>query len=190
MFINNFALGLLLINNNSSPMKPPILLKTILDISFFLLLLTFCSALGVTAMTAAFGQGFIPIEIDGQVISELSPVALVVIFAELVIGGLSVYTIYVLRKLVRSFFKGKFFTRYQIASLNLIGQLIIVVTLGQAVIGVFARIYFESRVQVGVQADLSFTSFWFILAIGLFFMYLSKIFENARLLKEENELTV
>jgi hypothetical protein len=35
-----------------------------------------------------------------------------------------------------------------------------------------------------------FGSFWFILAIGLFFIFLSKVFENAKKLKEENELTV
>lgn len=181
---------MLLINNNFKLMKPPILLKTILDICFFLLLITFGSALIITALTAAFGNEFIPIELNGGVISEFSPVALIVILAELVIGGLSVYTVYILRKFVRSFFKEKIFTRYQIASLNLIGQLIVIITLGHGLIDLLALIFFESKIRVGIEVDLSFTSFWFILAIGLFFIYLSRIFENARLLKEENELTV
>ena len=169
-------------------MKPSVLLKTILDICFFLLLISFFSALFITAMTAALGNDFIPMELNSHIISEFTPVSLIVMVAELAIGGLLVYTIYVLRKLVRNFFKGKLYTRYQIASLNLIGQLIIIIILGQGVIDFITRIYFES--QVGIHIGFSLTSFWFILAIGLFFIYLSKVFDNARLLKEDNELTV
>ncbi len=171
-------------------MKPPILLKTILDVCFFLLLLSFIGAVFLTAMTTIFGSDFIPIELKGQTISELTPTAFVVILAELFIGGLLVYTIYILRKLIRNFFKGKLFTRYQIASLNLIGQLIIIITLGQGLIDFIATIFLEAKLRLGLEIDLSFTSFWFILAIGLFFIYLSKIFDNARIMKEENELTV
>ena len=171
-------------------MKPPILLKTVLDICFFLLLLSFCSALFLTAMTTVFGNEFTPIELNGQTISELTPTALTVIFAELFIGGLLVYTIYILRKLIRNFFKGRLFTRYQIASLNLIGQLIIVITLGQGLIDFIATIFLEAKLRLGIEINLSLTSFWFIFAIGLFFIYLSRIFDNARIMKEENELTV
>ena len=171
-------------------MKPPILLKTILDICFYLLLLSFLSAVFIAVITAFMGGESIPVEINGRIISEFTPIALIVIFSELFLEGLLVYTVYILRKLIRNFFKRKLFTRYQIASLNLIGRLIIIITLGQGLINFITKIFFEAKLFLGIEVNLSFISFWFILAIGLFFIYLSKIFENARHLREDNEYTV
>ena len=171
-------------------MKPPILLKTILDICFFLLLLTFISASIISIITFSVGDDLYPIVVNDQVISELTLMAVLLIIAELLIGGLLVYTVYILRKLIRNFFKGKLFTRYEIASLNLIGRLIIVITLAQGLMDFLGKIFVESKLRLGIEIDLSFNSYWFVLAIGLFFIYLAGIFENARLLKEENELTV
>ena len=171
-------------------MKPPILLKTILDICFILLLLTFLSASILFIIMLVVGDSFVPINLNDRIISELTPVSITLLFIELLIAGLLVYTIYILRKLVRNIFKGKLFTRYQATSLNLIGQLIILITLAQSFTEFMARLFLESEMGLVMELDLSFISFWFVLAIGLFFIYLSKIFENARLLKEENELTV
>ena len=171
-------------------MKPPILLKTILDICYFLLLFTFASASILSIITVAVGDSFYPIIVNDEHISELTPMVLVLIFTELLIGGFLVYTVYILRKLIRNFFKGKLFTRYQVASLNLIGRLIILITLAQGLLNFLGNLFIESELRLGIAVDLSFISFWFILAIGLFFIYLAGVFENARLLKEENELTV
>ena len=171
-------------------MKPSILLKTILDICFILLLLTFFSACGLFVMMILMEDHFIPIELNNQIISDLTPTALCLVIAELLIGGLLVYTVYVLRKLVRNFFKGKIFTRYQIASLNVIGQLIVVITVAQGLVDFLGNFLLEAELQLAIEMDLSFISFWFVLAIGLFFIYLSKIFEKAKLLKEENEFTI
>lgn len=171
-------------------MKQPILLKTILDICFILLVLTFFSAVVIFLITLIQGDDFIPIEMNGNLLEELSPTVILLLSIELVSGALILYTVYILRKLVRDFFKGKLFTTFQIATLNLIGQFIILITLLQGLISFLGNILLESKVRVGINMDLSFGSFWFILAIGLFFIYLSKIFKNAKALKEENELTV
>ncbi|GAB2761151.1 hypothetical protein GCM10010465_01880 [Actinomadura fibrosa] len=120
----------------------------------------------------------------------ITPEVISLVIAQFIVSGLLVYTVYLLRKLVRNFFKGKLFTLYQIASLKLIGQLIILVILLQGVLDFLGGIFLSEKVRMGIQMDLSFGSLWFILAIGLFFIYLSKIFDNARRIKEENELTV
>ncbi len=101
-----------------------------------------------------------------------------------------IYTIYLLRQLIRNFFKGILYTRYQIATLNLIGQLILLTTIASLVIELISDILLDETARMNMHIDFSFGSFWFILAIGLFFIYLSKIFKNAKNLKEDNELTV
>lgn len=171
-------------------MKQPLLLKSILDICFILLVLAFFSAVGIFILTLAFGENFTLIELNGQALSEFTPVNIGLFTAELLIGGLILYTVYILRKLVRDFLKGKFFTTFQIATLNLVGQLIVVITLTSGLTDFLGKILIESKATLRVGMDFSFGSFWFILALGLFFIYLSKIFENAKNLKEENELTV
>ena len=171
-------------------MKQPILLKTILDICFILLALIFFSAVGVFTITLIFGESFYPMTINGSIVTEITPSTIFIFSAELVIGGLILYTVYILRKLIRDFFKGKLYTHFQIATLKLVGQLIILITLAKGFLNFIGKILFESRVGIDLSMEFSFGSFWFILAIGLFFIYLSKIFKNAKFLKEENELTV
>lgn len=171
-------------------MKQPILLKTILDICFILLALKFFSAFVVYIITLGFGESFYPMTINGDIVTEITPSTIFIFSAELVIGGLILYTVYILRKLIRNFLKGKLYTRFQVATLNLVGQLIILITLAKGFIDFLGKMLFKSRVEMDLSMELSFGSFWFILAIGLFFIYLSKIFENAKKLKEENELTV
>lgn len=171
-------------------MKQPILLKTILDICFILLALAFFSAAGIFILTLALGEKFTLMELNGRILSEFTPIAIVLVTAELFIGGLILYTVYILRKLVRDFLRGKFFTTFQIATLNKIGQLIVVITLTSGLTDFLGKMLIESQATVRVGMDFSFGSFWFILAIGLFFMYLSQIFNNAKALKEENEFTV
>ena len=171
-------------------MKQPVLLKTILDICFVLLALTFFSAVFIFIITLSYGESLYPITVNGNILSEITPYSIFLISAELVIGGLTLYTVYILRKLIRNFLKGKLYTGFQVATLNLVGQLIIFITLAKGLMNFLGKILFESRVGIDLGMELSFGSFWFILAIGLFFIYLSKIFRNAKELKEENELTV
>ncbi|MCY2686287.1 DUF2975 domain-containing protein [Salinimicrobium sp. TH3] len=171
-------------------MKQPILLKTILDICFILLALTFFGAVVIFILALIMSPDFYPIEVNDRILSEFTPVTIILVTSELAIGGLVLYTVYVLRKLVRSFFKGKLYTRFQIAALHLVGQLIVIITLAQAFTDSTGKMLIEAKADIAVGINFSFGSFWFVLAIGLFFMYLSKIFRSAKILKEENELTV
>lgn len=171
-------------------MKQPILLKTVLDICFFLLLLTFISAVVILVIALVTGEEIILFEVNEETVSDLSLEAFILTVAELFKAALFVYTVYILRKLVRNFFRRKLFTQYQIASLRLIGQLLIVITILEGLIGFAGNLLLAGRITLRISAELSFGSIWFLLAIGLFFIYLSKIFNNARIMKEENELTV
>lgn len=171
-------------------MKPPIILKTILDICLFFSAISLITSISFFILELYSGEDFTEISVNGIEITELSTSIIILILGEFLVAALFIYTIYILRKLIRNFFKGKLFTVYQIASLKLIGYLIILSTLCQGIINFLAPILLTQRAEFRVELDLKFGSFWFILAIGLFFTFLSKVFENAKNLKEENELTV
>ena len=170
-------------------MKPPILLKTILDILFIILVLS-VSATFILFLISIFTNHSMPVEVNNRAIETLNASTYTLIFISFLFSILSIYIIYLLRKLVRSFFKLKFYTRLQISLFNLIGQLIIVTAIGKVILNFFSLLILEGKAKLGIEADTSFDNLLFILAIGLFFIYMSRIFENARTIKEENELTV
>lgn len=170
-------------------MKPPIILKTILDICFFLLLLGLLSPLLATLISLVLDTP-LPLEINDRVEETFSLWTVLLFIADFLVSALSVYVIYLIRKLVRSFFSNRFFTRLQVSMFKLIGQLIIASTLAKLLINIFSILVLEGEGRMNISVESTLDNLLFILAIGLFFIYLGKLFENARSLKEENELTV
>lgn len=172
-----------------SQIKPPILLKTILDILFFLLIVTYS---GMILYLLLQTRTDIPLDlsINGNEITELSPAIIFILAIKILISGIFIYIIYLLRKVVRSFFKRKLFTPLQIMSLNRIGQLIIIFSLTEVIIDFFLSLTLNNKARIGVSVENSFDSIWFTLALGLFFILLSKSFRYAKSLQEENDLTV
>lgn len=101
-------------------------------------------------------------------------------------GGVWVYILYLFKNLMHDLIAGPLFTKLQIASFKLIGQLIIFITIVDALsIFIFETIFYG---RMEIKFDLF--DFWFVIGIALFLIFLSKIFNQARLMKEENELTV
>jgi len=176
-------------NDNFKFMKPPLLLKLILDICFIFLIISFGSLIFIYLEMLFFNFQF-PIEINNRVIQEFTWKTTLIILGNVIISGISIYIIYLLRKLIRSFFKEEIFSRLQISLFNLIGQLIIICTIAQFFLDFFANLLLESRLKLSFSIDSAFDSSLFILALGLFFIYLGKLFSRSRELKQENELTV
>ncbi len=170
-------------------MKPPVLLKSVLDFCLICLVLIYAVTLfsGVALIITDPG---LPLEIYGRTVEELTPAAIAFLIGSLLTSGIFVYVVFLLRKLVRSFFKNKFYTRLQIALFNLIGQLIILNSVAQAILDFLANIFLSGKLKVELEFGTSYDSFFFKLAIGLFFMYLARLFDNAKRLREESELTV
>jgi len=180
---------LLLINDNCNFMRPPVLLKTILDICFILLIISYGSLI-FTYLGMLFFDFQFPIEINNNITTEFTWKTTMIVLANVIVSGISIYIIYLLRKLIRSFFKEEIFSRLQISLFNLIGQLIVLCTIAQFLIDFFANLILENRAKLSFTLDSAFDSSLFILALGLFFIYLGKLFSKSRELKQENELTV
>ncbi|MGY5846230.1 DUF2975 domain-containing protein [Salegentibacter sp. HM20] len=104
----------------------------------------------------------------------------------LIIGSVWIFIIYLFKNLIDSLISGPLFTKKQLTGFNLIGQLLILITVADAFFLFVFRIIFAGRLRI----EFDFFDFWFVIGIGLFFILLSKVFRNANKLKEENELTV
>lgn len=173
----------------TSEIKPPILLKTILDILFFLLIITY-SGMILYLIFQILTDLPLDLTINGNEITKLSPALIVILIVKILISGIFIYIIYLLRKVVRSFFKRKLFTPLQITSLNLIGQLIVIFSLAEVLTDFFLSLALDNKARIGISVENTFDSIWFTLALGLFFILLSKSFTYAKSLQEENDLTV
>ncbi|WP_034918322.1 DUF2975 domain-containing protein [Gillisia sp. CAL575] len=101
-------------------------------------------------------------------------------------GALWIYILYVFKNLIQNLIYGPLFTKLQIASFNLIGQLIIFTSILDALSIVIVKAILNSRLEI----EFDLFDFWFVIAIGTFLIFLSQIFNKARMLKQENDLTV
>ena len=171
-------------------MKAPILLKTILDICFFILLVSLLFSTGFSLFYIFSGKELTFIHIKQSPLGAITIPKLILLLGAIIQSALFLYSIYVLRKVVRSFFRKKLFTSVQISGLYLTGNLIVFASILDVIIGFFANIILESKLKIGFEIESSFSSFWFQLALGLFLILLSKAFDSAKKLKEENDLTV
>ncbi|MDN3595650.1 DUF2975 domain-containing protein [Zunongwangia endophytica] len=171
-------------------MKPPILLKTIFDICFIFSALSLAGVMIMLVVNIFTGIDvpFISIENPSKDVNNLALWILVLL--EVVRTGTFLYGLFVLRKLIRSFFRNKLYTRLQIASFNLSGRLICLSVILGAISEFLKKLIVDSRISLNFGLEFSFSSFWIILAFGIFLIFLSKVFENARILKQENDLTV
>ena len=104
---------------------------------------------------------------------------------DLVLGIGFIYILYLFKNLMQELITGPLFTNLQIASFKLIGQLIIFITILNELFGIVYKVIFNNRIEINVDHF----NLWFVI-FGLFLIFLSKIFNQARIIKEENELTV
>ena len=170
-------------------MKSPQLLKLTIDICFILLVIDLFSTLSTYIIFLITGHTF-PVFINDREIKNFTFQSISIIIANVAVAVIGTYAIYLLRKLVRSFFKNKYFTSLQISLFKKIGQLIVFSTLLQFAVNFFSVLILEGRAKIGFSVESSYYNIFFIFSIGLFFIYLSKLFEKSRSLQEENDLTV
>lgn len=173
-------------------MKPPKFLKTIVNIVFILLFAKFVISM-IAFFYILFGGGvkLESISLGENVIIPESFLTTIILFIlQLLLSALFLYAVYVIKKLIEDLDKGDLYSKIQISGLNLVGKLLILVTVINAVVDFFSKAIVDRRIGVSITLENGFGSFWLIIAIGLFFIYLSKVFANSARLKEENELTV
>ncbi|WPY98480.1 DUF2975 domain-containing protein [Christiangramia sp. OXR-203] len=171
-------------------MKPPILLKTILDICFFILLISLIASMGIILSHLFLTSEGMPIYLNDHIIGEITMPKIILLILAIFQAGIFLFSVYTLRKVVHNFFKKRLFTSIQITGLNLAGRLIVLASILDAIVSFSSNLILESNLKLRFGIESTFGSFWLQLAMGLFLILLSKSFEKAKSFKEENKLTV
>ncbi|MCM4155232.1 DUF2975 domain-containing protein [Gramella sp. AN32] len=169
-------------------MKSSTFLLTILNFSYYFLYFIWFILFGMLLFTVMFDSNSV-LELfknSSDLKIETKSVLITTLVLTLISGGVWIYILRMIKNLVNSLLSKKLFSNFQIASFKLIGQLIIAITIFDAITMFISRLIFQNRLKV--EVDLF--EFWIIITIGLFMILLSTIFEKAKFYKEENDLTV
>lgn len=137
----------------------------------------------------------VSVKIKGMIIESDDYLAKALIIIYVITQLLFVYSIYLLRKIVRHFQKLDIFNIEIIHNFNLMGKLIILSTLISNISFYAYKYYtFHTRKHEPFNMNLDtyngYDSFLIAISLGLFFMVISEVFKIAKGLKEENELTI
>lgn len=169
-------------------MKSAVLLRNIISITYYLLAAACVVVLGIL-IYAIVGDGNSAVEIfkdsnDFKITTR--PALYTVLTYSLISFGFWIYLFRLIRNLMDSLTSGSIFTKFQITSFKLIGQLLILLTVIDTLFSFLFEVIFIDRVNI----KIGFIDFWLLIALGLFFIFISEIFNKAKSYKEENELTV
>lgn len=170
-------------------MRKIYILRAILEFMLYSLLLGGVALLIITPFILTDSDWDIPIKINGVVSSSFDSVySKIGLIVSVLSYFLFVYAIYLLKKTVTLFIKGKIFDNKVISNLSSIGKIFIIVTL------IINTVEFIFKVATTQKATLminsGFDSFLFVISIGLFFIIISEVFKIAKNMKDENELTI
>jgi hypothetical protein len=169
-------------------MKKLYVLRTLIDFAFYISCFTLFFVVTFVPLALLGYAGEIPIKLKGEAVFIADwPTKLILVFA-----GIStlifIYCIYLLRVTVKFFIKRDLFNDVVIRNFNLIGVCIIVSTLS-FVIPMFVYNLTQKN-KYELSFDSGFDSPLLVGSLGLFFMILSEVFQTAKKLKEENDLTL
>ncbi|EGV42167.1 DUF2975 domain-containing protein [Bizionia argentinensis JUB59] len=97
-----------------------------------------------------------------------------------------IYAIFLFRKTLRFFQKRKPFDDYVIKTYNLIGKLLIVLSVFSTALMFVVKLIFSSKMFL----NLGFSPYLLLMCLGFFFMVLSESFKIAKHAKHDSELTI
>ena len=171
-------------------MKKIYQLKSILDlvIVFSMMIIGFV-IIGLTYGLVTGNMGKMNIAFQGQKIDSLDSFLLSIIVVMIIGYAFFMYSIFQLKKLVNLFIKREFFTDLSVKTLKMIGVTMltssILLTIPVSLYAAFGAADF--KIMLG---SLTPDSMVFPFIIALFFIILSSIFNEAKRIKEDNELTI
>ncbi|NQX76453.1 DUF2975 domain-containing protein [Gilvibacter sp.] len=166
-------------------MKRLNLLKTIVDIIWYLSIPALLIFLGFVIYMSWTDQPFTSTLYGGMI--DLNGFQLVVgLCLSFITYGLFIYSLYLFRKVLLEFKKLQLFNQVVIGHLLRIGKLVITAGILMFITKFLINYWSFKKITVSLTPnDLLIYG-----GIGAFFLVLSEVFDRARLLKEENELTV
>ncbi len=174
----------------SPSFKPPVTLKIVLDILLVLMVVVTIVHIIFSVFILSNTEETLPFAVHPNFYDKLHTEVYFILLPSLLSRILFIYAILRFKHLVALFFKGVIFSLEQIKITGVIGKLILIAAILKSLPAFIYKHFIEEAPRTVNYNFAGVDSFWFIISIGLFFIFLSKIFDNARILKEENELTV
>ena len=173
-------------------MKPPKFLKNIITIVYYYILLKLVlTGLAFIYFLFKGSAKLSSLKYIDVVTSERSATEGVLFFSlEMIYTIIIFFVVYIIRKLIKDLEKERLYSKLQISGLDLAGKLIIGVVILQIITEFILTIVFDNRLEVSVSFENDLGNPFLVITIGLFLIYLSKIFKNSARLQAENELTV
>ena len=169
-------------------MKSSIWLRNIFSIVFYLMIILWIIILALLAFSTFINSDKILdfLSESENIIIGSQQALITVLLYSLISLGFWIYIIRLARNLMGNLIDGPLFTKFQAASFKLIGQFLILI----AIIDTLSNFLFKAIFNNQIQIKFEFSTFFLIISIGLFMIFLSNIFERAKIYKEENQLTI
>lgn len=162
------------------------LLKTIIDFIWIIALITIPFLLFFIGYLLISNEPFdVPIKVNGIEITVLDFNAKIVLFFATLSYIVVLYSLYLIKKLLRLFQLKVIFDDKIIFYFNRIGNLFI---LSGFVSGIPA--FFYKIAQGEIKIEIGTNPFLYLISLGLFFTVLAEVFKMGKQLKDENELTI
>jgi hypothetical protein len=164
------------------------ILRTLIDFTFYISCLTVLVLVLFVPIAALGYANELPIKMNGQSTFINNWQSKLLLVFVLISSLFFIYSIYLLRKTIAFFAKRDIFNSEVIQNFNIIGICVITSSLLLIIPSFFYQAVEESSLEISIQSG--FDSPILIISLGLFFMVLSEVFQKAKNLKEENDLTL
>lgn len=164
--------------------------QTILNIVIvFSMVVMVISVLGLLMGLATGNMSKMHVTIHGEEIGHVDA-ALTIVIVLMAIGyGFFIYSIYQLKKLIGMFIRKEFFTDLSVKMLRVIGVSMLASPILIQVPAYAYGILNSATIHIKMNS-ISPESVAFSIIISLFFIILSYIFNEAKIINDENELTI
>jgi len=171
-------------------MKKIYQLKTLLDVVLWITIIILILSIFMAVFAIISGNpDEMNFKMNGEIVTTVTQQMIPLMVLTLLGYASFVGALYQLKQLVSLFVKRRFFTDKSILILKQIGSLLFCSCILIYVPGYLFDVFFNESVKISF-GTVSPESFFFLLIIALFFFTLSHIFDEARKLQEETELTV
>ena len=186
-------------------MKTIQLLRTLINILFYTLIVIFCIGF-IFLFILIFFPETLPNMLSNfsMIFSSMFPWQMYLVSAfSLVNFTLLIVALFYLRKSISSFLNNDFYNESVTTNFRKAGNIFLFIGISSIIIQLFAVLYAQNLASNMIQMKSNFfiglintlaaaidLKSTIAIIMGLFFLLFSKIFENSRILKQENDLTI
>jgi len=171
-------------------MKKIYQLKSILDVVIvFSMVVMIVGLLGLLYGLVTGNMTKMNVTIGGHPIEDFNATLAIVTILMAIGYGLFIYSIYELKKLIAMFVRKEFFTDLSVKSLRAVGVSMLVSSVFIMVPTYIYSFLNDATIHLSMSS-IRPDSMAFSIIISLFFIILSYIFNEAKIIKDENELVI